>query len=137
MLTAIISTVLAVFAYTILAGHKLRLSAFGTIFLMISAGITAALTAMTINPWVNDEYDWKPLRYNLRLLLWFVLSILNFCCSIWWRFTILTGVLLMLAFVTHLIAYSKCQPLVISRVLGGAGVEQMVLFVPSRRRAFG
>lgn len=42
------------------------------------------------------------------------------------------GLLILVVFVTHFIAYAKCQPVILSGVLGGDGHERMVLYVSER-----
>lgn len=69
------------------------------------------------------------------MMLWLGLSVLNFYCTGlgWWP-GLYIGSLLLTVFVTHLIAYAKCQPVVISRLVGGDGHERMVLYVSERQR---
>jgi len=67
------------------------------------------------------------------MLIWLVLSIPNFACYIvlGWP-SLVIGVLLVVDFATHLVAYVKCQPVVCSRLIGGEGKERMVLHVSGR-----
>lgn len=39
---------------------------------------------------------------------------------------------MLIVFVTHFIAYVRCQPVVVSRLVGGDGHERMVLYVSER-----
>jgi hypothetical protein len=69
------------------------------------------------------------------MLFWLGLPLPNFACvNIGWWPSLAIGLLLLAVFVTHFIAYAKCQPVVISKMVGGDGRERMMLYMPERGR---
>lgn len=69
------------------------------------------------------------------MFFWLGLQIPNFgCVNLGWWPSLVIGILLLVVFVTHFIAYAKCQPVIISKLVGGDGRERMMLYVPERGR---
>ena len=89
---------------------------------------------LLVSPFLNIDGD-NLLAYEYRMAFWLGLPIPNFgCANIGWWPSLLIGLLSLAVFATHFIAYAKCQPVVISRLVGGDGHERMVIYVPERGR---
>jgi uncharacterized membrane protein YphA (DoxX/SURF4 family) len=67
------------------------------------------------------------------MLLWLGLSVANIACY-WigsWM-NLVAGVLLVAGFLTHFVAFIRCQPVICSQLIGGDGRETMILYIPGR-----
>ncbi|OAK93949.1 hypothetical protein IQ06DRAFT_298699 [Phaeosphaeriaceae sp. SRC1lsM3a] len=94
---------------------------------------SAVLTTLFVSPFFNVDGD-NLLQYDLRMFFWLSLPIPNIVCWFyfdWWP-GFLISVLLVIVFVTHFTAYARCQPVILSRLVGGDGHERMVLYISER-----
>lgn len=100
---------------------------------LIKHSTSAVLTVLFISPFLNIDGD-SLLQYEYRMFFWLGLPIPNLACWFyfdWWP-GLLVGLLLLTVFVAQFIAYSRCQPVILSRLIGGDGHEGMVLYVSER-----
>lgn len=92
------------------------------------------MTILFVAPFLNIDGE-RLLQYEYRMLFWLGLLVPNFACVTmgWWP-SVAMGLLLLAVLVTHFIAFAKCQPVIISSLVGGDGQERMMLYVSERGR---
>ena len=84
---------------------------------------------MLIRPFFNISEQCS--NYDARMIIGLGMAIPNLGCLLllWWWPSLIIAILLIVAFVMHVIAYAMCQPMIVSRLAGGDGEEEMVLYV--------